>query len=144
MSKKIYRILDKSNGTYISMVAGMMRSEKYTKVDSAYVYNKQQATEIMKIANRAQQAMLKHKNLPKELRDALNAQDLVLIEIELKDVRLSLAEVVQALEAAKAKHISQKQAFRNAQWERVRRYSNYYTYDNTTPSHKYIYMHDFF
>ncbi|MGF0056043.1 hypothetical protein ACQRDV_00845 [Limosilactobacillus reuteri] len=44
MSKKIYRVLDENSGAYISKVAGFLRSEEYNKVDSAYVYNKQQAT----------------------------------------------------------------------------------------------------
>ena len=144
MSNKIYRVLDKESGTYISKVAGFIRSEKYTKVDSAYVYNKEQATKIVKLMNYMRDHMLKEENLPSKLEESLRNQTLAIIEIELEDVKLSLEEIAMALESAKAKNISKEQAFRNAQWERIRRYHDYFDYDKSTPSHKYIYMHAFF
>ena len=144
MSNKIYRVLDEESGTYISKVAGFIRSEKYTKVDSAYVYNKEQATKIVKLMNYMRDHMLKEENLPSKLEESLRNQTLAIIEVELKDVKLSLEEISKALESAKAKNISEEQAFRNAQWERIRRYHDYFDYEISTPSHQYIYMHDFF
>ena len=145
MSKKIYRVLDEESGTYISKVAGFIRSEKYTKVDSAYVYNKQQATQIVRLMNKTRDQILNGNNdIPEKLEQSLRNQTLAIIEVELKDVKLSLEEIARALESAKAKKITKKQAFKNAQWERIRRYHNYFDYDVSTPSHKYIYMRDFF
>ena len=95
--------------------------------------------------NDTRDKMLNSNNdIPKKLEESLRNQTLAVIEIELEDVKLSLEEIAMALESAKAKKISKKQAFRNAQWERIRRYHDYFDYDNSTPSHKYIYMHDFF
>lgn len=88
--------------------------------------------------------MLKEENLPSEVEESLQNQTLAIIEVELKDVKLSLEEIARALEAAKAKNIPEEQAFRNAQWERIRRYHDYFDYEISTPSHQYIYMHDFF
>lgn len=145
MSKKIYRVLDENSGVYISKVAGFLRSEEYNKVDSAYVYNKQQATQIVRLMNETRDKMLNgDSDIPEKLEESLRNQTLAIIEIELEDVKLSLEEIAMALESAKAKNISKEQAFRNAQWERIRRYHDYSDYDKSTPSHQYIYMHDFF
>ena len=145
MSKKIYRVLDENSGAYISKVAGFLRSEEYNKVDSAYVYNKQQATQIVRLMNETRDKMLNgDSDIPEKLEESLRNQTLAIIEIELEDVKLSLEEIAMALESAKAKNISKEQAFRNAQWERIRRYHDYFDYDKSNPSHQYIYMHDFF
>ena len=123
MSKKIYRVLDENSGAYISKVAGFLRSEEYNKVDSAYVYNKQQATQIVRLMNETRDKMLNgDSDIPEKLEESLRNQTLAIIEIELEDVKLSLEEIAMALESAKAKNISKEQAFRNAQWERIRRY----------------------
>ncbi|MCC4350305.1 hypothetical protein LMB24_03295 [Limosilactobacillus reuteri] len=144
MSKKVYRVLDENSGTYLSQVAGFLCFEEYKKVDSAYVYDKQQATKMVRLMNAARSKMLNAGNLPPKLEENLREQTLAIIEVELKDIRLSLAEVAMALKAADAKKISKEQAFKNAQWERIRRYHDYYDYDITTPSHRYIYAHSFF
>ncbi len=95
--------------------------------------------------NETRDKMLNSNNdIPKKLEENLRNQTLAVIEVELKDVKLSLEEIAGALEAAKAKNIPEEQAFRNAQWERIRRYHDYFDYDKSTPSHKYIYMHAFF
>ena len=132
ISNKIYRVLDEESGTYISKVAGFIRSEKYTKVDSAYVYNKEQATKIVKLMNYMRDHMLKEENLPSGLEENLRNQTLAIIEVELKDVKLSLEEISKALESAKAKNIPEEQAFRNAQWERIRRYHDHFDYEIST------------
>ena len=132
MSNKIYRVLDEESGTYISKVDGFIRSEKYTKVDSAYVYNKEQATKIVKLMNYMRDHMLKEGNLPSEVEKGLQNQTLAIIEVELKDVKLSLEEIARALESAKSKKIPEEQAFRNAQWERIRRYHDHFDYEIST------------
>lgn len=144
MSTKLYRVKENVTGAYISKVAGCLRSEQYTKVDSAYVYNKQQAIKIIKIMQNVHKSMLKDKNLPNEIKEKIRMESFSIVEVSLNDVRLSLEEITMALEAAIVKKISKHQAFKNAQWERIRRYSNYFNYNPNTPSHKYIYMHDFF
>ena len=144
MSIKLYRVKENTTGAYISKVAGCLRSEKYTKIDSAYVYNKQQADEIIRIMKKVHKSMLKDKNLPDEIKEKIKMESFSIVEVGLKDLRISLEEVAMALKAAKVKKISKEQAFRNAQWERIRRYSNYFNYNPNTPSHKYIYTHDFF
>ena len=89
MSKKIYRVLDENSGAYISKVAGFLRSEEYNKVDSAYVYNKQHATQIVRLMNDTRDKMLNSNNdIPKKLEESLRNQTLAVIEIELEDVKL--------------------------------------------------------
>lgn len=133
MSKKIYRVLDENSGAYISKVAGFLRSEEYNKVDSAYVYNKQQATQIVRLMNETRDKMLNgDSDIPEKLEESLRSQTLAIIEVELKDVKLSLEEISKALESAKAKNISKEQAFRNAQWERIRRYHDHFDYEIST------------
>lgn len=140
---KLYRVEQGNKGIFLSMVAGCMRSESYDSVDSAYAYPKSIAVKIIRMAKLGNAAIRKSKNIPDYVKNQL-CDDIYLVPISIDDVQLSDRELASAISSSLTKGINPKDGIRQARWERVRKYENWFDYDFHTPSHKYIYTHSTF
>ena len=136
---KIYRVAADDSDEFVSMVSGFMRFEEYNKVDSAYVYTKKNATEIMNLANRMSEKLRKDPNIPASVCQTTHLQ-----EVDINDVLLSHKEIASAVDKSLSLGIDIELAIRVARWERVRKYQEWYHYNSHTPSHRYIYAHSYF
>lgn len=143
MSKKIYRIMNPVSEDYYSEVSGCLRLEEYNRIDAAYVYNKADALSICKAVQDVNSVIQKMKQIPDSAKEN-HLVDPIIVQIDISDVKISPAEERAAINSAPLLGLSGQEAIQQARWQRVRRYKNYLHYDPNTPSHQYIYLHDFF